>query len=173
MLMRNLLFVAIAAASASQIPALFGFLPEAGTADKPVVQQVSIETGQAAFQSGAMVMKADAQGHFKGSFRINGKVVDGLVDTGATFVALNETTARRLGFSGNGLDFRYAVSTANGPTEAAHVTLDRIEIGGIRVRNVEAFVLKDKSLKSTLVGMSFLKQLASFSVKDGELHLKQ
>jgi aspartyl protease family protein len=53
------------------------------------------------------------------------------------------------------------------------VTLDRVEIGGIRVRDVEAFVLRDDALTTTLVGMSFLRKLASYSVADGSLSLKQ
>jgi aspartyl protease family protein len=120
-----------------------------------------------------MHLRADAQGHYTGDFKINGKTVQGMIDTGATYVALNENLARRLGYTANQLDFRYAVNTANGQTKAAHVTLDRVEIGGIRVRNVEAFVLKDDALSSTLVGMSFLQKLASYSVADGSLSLKQ
>jgi aspartyl protease family protein len=53
------------------------------------------------------------------------------------------------------------------------VTLDRVEIGGIRVSGVEAFVLRDDALSSTLVGMSFLQKLASYTVADGSLSLKQ
>ena len=49
--------------------------------------------------------------------------------------------------------------------------LDRVEIGSLKVRDVEAFVLKDKALDSMLIGMSFLKKLSSFSVKDGSLVL--
>jgi aspartyl protease family protein len=128
----------------------------------------------ATISDGGMIrLQADAQGHYTGNFRMNGKPVQGLIDTGATYVALNESLARRLGFSGNQLDFRYAVNTANGQTKAAHVMLDRIEIGGIRVRSVEAFVLKDEALSGTLVGMSFLQKLASYSVADGSLSLKQ
>jgi aspartyl protease family protein len=67
----------------------------------------------------------------------------------------------------------YGVNTANGQTKAAHITLDRVEIGGIRVRDVEAFVLRDTALSNTLVGMSFLKKLDSYSVADGSLNLKQ
>jgi aspartyl protease family protein len=120
-----------------------------------------------------MRLQANAQGHYTGDFKINGRPVKGLIDTGATYVALNESLARRLGYSANQLDFRQAVNTANGQTKAAHVTLDRMEIGGIRVQGVEAFVLKDDALSTTLVGMSFLKKLESYSVADGSLNLKQ
>ena len=56
---------------------------------------------------------------------------------------------------------------------AAYVKLDRVEIGTIRVQNVDAMVLKDNALSNMLVGMSFLKKLQSYSVADGSLSLKQ
>ncbi len=102
---------------------------------------------------------------------MNGKPVEGLVDTGASSIAINETTAKRLGFSSNSLDYRYAISTANGSTKGALVRLDRVEIGSIRVTGVDAMVLKDDALSGTLIGMSFLKRLSSFQVADGSLKL--
>jgi len=178
MLMRTVIFASIAAALATQVPSLFTAVsPEAA---KPAISANYVSaapdtatSAAPAYGSGIMRLQADAQGHFNGDFKMNGKPVQGMIDTGATYVALNESLARRLGFSGNQLDFRYAVNTANGQTKAAHVTLDRIEIGGIRVQGVEAFVLKDDALSQTLVGMSFLKKLDSYSVADGALSLKQ
>lgn len=178
MLMRTVIFASIAAALATQVPSLFlAMSPQ--PADTPVsANYVSAAPDRAAAPSpiagsGSMRLQADAQGHFNGDFKINGKPVQGMIDTGATYVALNESLARRLGYGGNQLDFRYAVNTANGQTKAAHVTLDRMEIGGIRVQGVEAFVLRDDALSHTLVGMSFLKKLDSYSVADGALSLKQ
>ncbi|PDT16999.1 TIGR02281 family clan AA aspartic protease [Rhizobium sp. J15] len=177
MLVRTVIFASIAAVLATQVPSFF-----TGTGQSPAdtlsANYISTESDKpaapaAASGSNVIRMRADAQGHYTGSFKINGKPVQGLIDTGATYVALNETLARRLGFTASQLDFRYGVNTANGQTKAAHVTLDRIEIGGIRVRDVEAFVLKDEALTTTLVGMSFLQKLASYSVADGSLSLKQ
>lgn len=121
---------------------------------------------------GEETITAGTTGHFNANFRVNGRDVEGLVDTGATFVAINEQTARRIGISLSGLDYRYAVTTANGTTQAAHVTLDRMEVGSVRVRDVDAFVLKDKSLSGMLVGMSFMNRLKSYRVQDGVLTLK-
>lgn len=177
MLMRTVIFASIAAALATQVPSLIaGKTQQSDTtvsANFVSTEDSKPDTSTAIADGGMMRLQADAQGHYTGNFKINGKPVQGLIDTGATYVALNESLARRLGFSGNQLDFRYAVNTANGQTKAAHVTLDRVEIGGIRVRGVEAFVLKDEALSGTLVGMSFLKKLASYSVADGSLSLKQ
>lgn len=179
MLMRTVIFASIAAALATQVPSLFMGAAPQQPANGPIsANYVSAAPDQTAptapyAGSGSMRLAADAQGHFNGDFKINGKPVQGMIDTGATYVALNESLARRLGYGGNQLDFRYAVNTANGQTKAAHVTLDRMEIGGIRVQGVEAFVLKDDALSQTLVGMSFLKKLDSYSVADGALSLKQ
>lgn len=41
----------------------------------------------------------------------------------------------------------------------------------MRIENVGAMVLDDKALSGTLIGMSFLKGLASYKVEDGRLHL--
>ncbi|WP_117192992.1 TIGR02281 family clan AA aspartic protease [Rhizobium terrae] len=169
MLLRTIIFAAIAALLATQIPAMIQRVdhpPEA-----PVKADEATKPEPASAAPGTVVLEADGRGHFQATFRINGKSVDGLVDTGASLVAINESTARKLGFGANSLDFRYTVNTANGGTEAAHVELDRIEIGGVRVKDVDAFVLRDKALSGTLVGMSFLKKLKSFQVEGGRLRL--
>jgi len=176
MLMRTVIFASIAAALATQVPSLLTGTTQPGNTISAnfVSTEESTRDASATISDGGMIrLQADAQGHYTGNFRINGKPVQGLIDTGATYVALNESLARKLGFTGNQLDFRYAVNTANGQTKAAHVMLDRVEIGGIRVRSVEAFVLKDEALSGTLVGMSFLQKLAAYSVADGSLSLKQ
>ncbi len=115
----------------------------------------------------------DSRGHFVTSAKMNGRSVEVLVDTGATSVAINKKTARRLGINLKASDFKYTVNTANGTTRAASAMIDKIQIGNVTVRNVRAAVLDDKALSSTLLGMSFLGQLRSFQVKNKELILVQ
>ncbi|WP_235912011.1 TIGR02281 family clan AA aspartic protease [Mesorhizobium xinjiangense] len=114
-----------------------------------------------------------SSGHFLAEFKLNGRRVEAMVDTGATLVAVNRSTARRLGISLSNADFRYAVGTANGQAMAAGIVLDRVEIGRIAVKDVPAAVLEDEALSSTLIGMSFLKRLARFEVADNTLLLEQ
>jgi aspartyl protease family protein len=126
----------------------------------------------ASYASGkAMVLEADRSGHFFGTFRINGRSERGLVDTGASMIAINATAARRFGIAVGSLTFNARVQTANGIVEAASVTLDRVEIGDIALKKVDAMVLPDKALSGMLVGMSFLSRLSSYRVEDGALHL--
>lgn len=177
MIARDLVILAVAVVAASQIPKLLPPMRTAGSA--AVVEPASAAPAAAAAAAaapkipGSFTLEANSGGHFIGTFQLNGRAVTGLVDTGATFIALNEKTARQLGFTGNSLDFRYAVNTANGPAQAAHVMLDRVEIGSVRAQGVEAFVLNDEALSDTLIGMSFLKKLKSYSVEDGKMVLKQ
>ena len=86
-------------------------------------------------------------------------------------MALNRSTARRLGIKLDQGDFKYEVRTANGKTKAAAVMLDRIEIGRVEVFKVEAMVLDDSALSQTLIGMSFLKRLRNFEISGDTLVL--
>ena len=97
----------------------------------------------------------------------------GLIDTGATMVAINMSTARQIGIKLGNADFRGSAETANGRTRAAFVTINRLEIGRISVDNVEAAVLDDKALSGTLIGMTFLNRLRRYQVENGALLLEQ
>lgn len=174
--MNRFLFVAAAASIAA---VYFGHANDAALLKTPMAEPALASSSSALPVTpvsedppGQASIQAQGGGHFLADFKVNGHDINGLVDTGATFVAINEQTARRLGISGSELNYRYAVTTANGSTQAAHVTLSRMELGSVRVRDVDAFVLKDKSLSGMLVGMSFLSKLKSYKVEDGMLILK-
>ena len=173
MFVRSLVFVAGSViAAAVFVPGLASryLVPPAETATH--VETAAVEAGHGAARytgNRSAVIAAGPDGHFTGTFVINGRKQRGLVDTGASMVAINASTARDLGF--DRLYFRYAVDTANGKARAAYVKLDRIEIGPVRLENVGAMVLDDRALSETLIGMSFLKGLSSYRVEDGKLHL--
>lgn len=116
---------------------------------------------------------AGPDGHFRGTFKLNGRDREAMIDTGATLVAINESTARGIGLGLTPADFSYTVSTANGEAHAAAVTIDELQIGRIYVRDVRAVVLEDDALKGTLIGMTFLNRLSRFEVKNGGLVLEQ
>lgn len=103
---------------------------------------------------------------------INRVSAEFLVDTGASYVALRESDARLAGVYLSWTDFNRPVRTANGETKAAQVMLDVIEIEGLRVERVPAFVLPDDQLGVNLLGMSFLSRLESVEARRGELVLR-
>lgn len=103
---------------------------------------------------------------------VNRRTARFLVDTGASYVALRDSDARNAGIYTSWSDYTYPVRTANGETKAALVTLDEIEIDGIRVEGVKAFILQDDQLAINLLGMSFLSRLESVEARGGELILR-
>ena len=120
-----------------------------------------------------VLVNADERGHFTSQFKLNGRQIDGMIDTGATLVAINTSTARRIGISLNQSDFDHQVNTANGSIKAAVVTVDHLQIGKISVDNVQAVVLDDRALQTNLIGMSFLRRLQKYQVQNGALLLVQ
>lgn len=105
------------------------------------------------------IIWADKQGHFETPGTINGQLVNFLLDSGATSVAMNEVIANKLG-----IDFRYSgnpttVSTASGMAAAHSITLDSVKIGGIELKNVDATVIEGGFPTEVLLGMSFLSQV--------------
>lgn len=90
---------------------------------------------------------------------INGRPVKFLVDTGATWIAMNIHQARSLG-----INFRYTgkrgmASTANGVAPFYHVTLDKVRVGEIELTNVAAAVMEGNSPSQVLLGNSFLNRV--------------
>lgn len=116
---------------------------------------------------------ADRSGHFRGAFRLNGRMVEALVDTGATLVAINRSTARRIGLAVSPADFRHVVDTANGKARAAVAEIGSLQIGRIYVEDVQAVVLDDEALDTVLIGMAFLNRLSRYAVENGSLLLEQ
>jgi aspartyl protease family protein len=114
-----------------------------------------------------LVYRADRRGHFTVTAAVNGAPVRLVVDTGASLVALTVEDARAAGFDRAGLMFNGLTKTANGPTRFAPVTLSQIRIEQLVVDNVPAAVIEN--LDQSLLGMSFLKRLKSFEMREGAL----
>ena len=130
-------------------------------------------TGGAALNSSTVVIPMDERGHFQTEFKLNGRKISALIDTGATYVAMNRTMASRIGIKVTSQDMKHKVSTANGQASAAAVVIKEVSIGKIRVSNVQALVLEDNALDGILMGMSFLKELDRFAIENRTLVLEQ
>jgi aspartyl protease family protein len=100
----------------------------------------------------------DSSGVYKAFAKINNKQVEYIIDTGATLVSLNSNIATKLG-----IDYKKATQTVNAETASGVVqvylvTLDSIEIGEIKIKNVAAAVHEGNFPSMVLLGMSFLNQ---------------
>lgn len=112
----------------------------------------------------SVTLMADGRGHFVTQGAINGSSISFLVDTGASFIAIPASDARRMG-----LNYYHApkgmVSTANGLAPAYKLKLDTVRVGSITLNNVDAMVLEG-SMPNALLGMSFLNRMQM--QRDGE-----
>lgn len=115
----------------------------------------------------------DRRGHYSTDGRVDGRRLDFMVDTGASVIALTESSAARVGIRPSRSDYNAPVSTANGVVKAARARLDSVDIGGLEVRNVEALVLPDGVLSENLLGLSYLSRLKRFEFAGGKLVLEQ
>lgn len=104
----------------------------------------------------ALVLAANSHGQFVADARIGQAVFAVIVDTGATYVSLSRSDADRAGIAYRNAP-RQQMWTANGPTAAWRVRLDRVQLGPIEVYGVDA-VVHDAPMPYVLLGMSFLSR---------------
>jgi aspartyl protease family protein len=152
----------IARQSASA-PATYG-APDSPSAPTPAAEQF-------AGYGEELVIRAGPSGHFIAEADVNGYEVRFLVDTGASIVMLTPDDADLLGFNLYDDDYSQVFQTPNGVLRGAPVILDDVQIGPIALSDVHATVAEAPSAIS-LLGMSFLRRLDGYEVRDGELVLR-
>ncbi|MDR3494631.1 MAG: TIGR02281 family clan AA aspartic protease [Ancalomicrobiaceae bacterium] len=123
--------------------------------------------------SGEAAVVRGSDGHFHLSAGINGATIDLMLDTGASSVVLTYRDALAAGLDPERLSFTAEVSTANGVTSAAPITLDTLTIGDIALDRVPALVARPGALTTSLLGNSVLNRLASFTIEGDRLVLRQ
>ncbi len=95
-------------------------------------------------------------GHYLASGKINGHDVVFLLDTGATSVSIPAAVARRIGLQAGAPQ---TVSTANGSVTVYSTRLDRLQLGAITQRQVQAHINPHMNGDEVLLGMTVLKHL--------------
>lgn len=111
-----------------------------------------------------VVLTADSRGHFINSGTINGSVMQYMVDTGASTVAIGRPDAERMGLKYlSGQPVR--MSTANGVAQGWRMKLDSVRIGDVEVFGVEAIVTP-QSMPFVLLGNSFLTEFQMTRTND-------
>lgn len=117
-----------------------------------------------------LTLHRDESGQFTLNVDVNGSDVRFLVDTGADLVALTVEEAEALGVMPDESEFEPTMQTASGVGYGAHIVLEEVEIGGRRLHDVDAVVVKD--LGTNLLGQSALRQLGSIELKGDRMVIK-
>ena len=101
-----------------------------------------------------VVLQRNTFGHYVTHGTINDEQVTFLLDTGATDIAIPETSADRLKLKkGRSI----LVKTANGNVRAYRTRLESVAIGEIRLHDLNATILTNMAGSDILLGMSYLK----------------
>lgn len=102
-----------------------------------------------------VTLYSGSNGFFHADGYINSTPVKFLVDTGANTIALNSSTARRIG-----IDYkkgkRAMAVTASGYIPTYVIDLEQVEVGGLKLNYVAASVIEGPQPSTPLLGMSFL-----------------
>ncbi len=114
---------------------------------------------QMASDSGEMVLRRAADGHFYAALDINQTEVFFMVDTGATNMVLSQNDAERLGFHPDELRYFGEASTANGIVRTARVELNEISFGPFSDYDLDAWV-NEGEMDGSLLGMDYLRRFA-------------
>lgn len=128
--------------------------------------------GYAATQGRVVEIARGRAGEFNIMTQVNGGRIPMVLDTGATAVVLTQDAAKAAGLPLEVLTYNVTVDTANGRTQAASVTLDRLAVGALVERNIPALIARPGQLRTSLLGMSFLNRLESWEVRGDKLIMR-
>ena len=133
------------------------------TPDKPLQAAKSRGSGKHNAWIDQTEIARDASGQFRTEVRINGQGSTFLIDTGADLVALTTDEARRLGMVVDPSSFRPVGRSASGTAMGMPVTIQRIEVAGQEIDNVQAVILE--GLQTNLLGQSVLRKLGKVELQ--------
>lgn len=113
--------------------------------------------GSNSAESRVAVLYANASrgNHYFAPLTINGRTFQGMIDTGASTVAMSAEMAKKYGIGSAGGKSGLS-STANGSITTTQVTVALIDVAGIKLRNVPVSIGISDGI---LIGMSFLSRV--------------
>ena len=137
----------------------------------PEIQR-TITPRQSVVDGTTIVLPRARDVHYYLTLDINNVPVEFVVDTGASQVVLTQDDAKRIGLNPSSLSYLGTASTANGTVRTAAVRLDTVSLGAITDRSVRA-VVNDGQMFGSLLGMTYLSNFDSITIKDGQLILSR
>ena len=143
--------------------------PKAAMVDAPIAASAE----QPLPRYGAVAeLTRDPDGHFRADVMLNGQRVRMMVDSGASFIVIDEALAQRLGVAPPPSAYTGTALTANGEAQFAPIRLASVAVGDVRRVDVPAGVMRGVSLPTPLLGQSFLGTLSQVTITGDTMKLK-
>lgn len=118
-----------------------------------------------------ILIKRGDDGHFSLRADVNGEKVDFLIDSGATFTALNLTTANQSDVPTDVSSFPVMLGTANGDVLAKRGVIAKLKIGSYTLYDHKVVVSQSFG-DTNVLGMNFLDKLKSWKVEGNSMTLE-
>ena len=128
--------------------------------------------GRAAARGRTVEVARAGTGDFQITTEVNGARIPMVFDTGASSVMLTRDAAVAAGLPVEMIKYTVNIETANGRAHAAAAIIDRIAVGGIVERAVPALIAQPGTLKTSLLGLSFLSRLQSYEVRGDKVVMR-
>ncbi len=135
-----------------------------------VKADVSGTSGQSV--SGEVIeLRRQDDGHYWLQVEINGNPVRFMIDSGATFTAINADTATETGVEIESNSYPVILSTANGRVTAQRGTVKSLKIGPHIIED-HAVVVSSNFGDTNVLGMNFLDNMQSWKVESNMMVLQ-
>ena len=128
----------------------------------------SVLTAQTGVRGAVVTVPMQQDGHYWVDAMVNGRSIRFLIDTGASMVVLTRQDAQRAGIQTPSV--RAMAMGVGGPIEVIPVTLDRVAVGGIEARSVEAAIADETPV--SLLGQSYLQRVGSVEIRGDTMVLR-
>ncbi len=116
------------------------------------------------------VLEKRYNGHFYVDAKVNGELVNFVVDTGATVVALTIDDARRIGIPFDENRFSVVAEGASGPVRRQNIKIASVSIDGKTAMDIDGAVLE--GLGTSLLGQAYLSRISSVQMAGDYMTLK-
>ena len=117
------------------------------------------------------VVPLDPSGHYWVKADLNGKPVDFLIDTGATYTTVSARTARNAGITADGSRLPVQLNTANGTIVARFGKARDLTFGTIVARDLDVIIGPEAAGDTNVIGMNLLSGLKGWRVDANRLVL--
>ncbi len=117
-----------------------------------------------------IIINLSQDGHFYVDTKINGKALRFMIDTGASDIVINPDEAKKIGIDLDNLRFDRHYQTANGTVYGASISIQEIEISGVKFNNIPASI-NGADMGTSLLGMRFLRQFKKYEFYQDKLIL--
>jgi aspartyl protease family protein len=128
-----------------------------------------VEAGK--LQPTEVTLTRSSDGHFYTDAQVNGVTIRFLIDTGAGAIALSPQDAKRVGIAFDEGHFELIGEGASGLVRGTFVTLDSLEVIGLRSEKIQAAIVAGTN--TSLLGQPFLRELDEIVIRKDQMLLRQ